>query len=88
VQVHPEDFGDKWPLTVSDFAVISCDSTGTLGGVGGVYITVGGTLYALNGTAKNSGKYPDIKPIWANDSSLPGTKKSIGVLIDKGLELC
>jgi len=59
-----------------------------MGGINGIYLRINGKTYALNGTARNSGKYPDINPIWAPDPKLHGAKKDIGVLIDKGLKLC
>jgi hypothetical protein len=88
-RVSQAQFGHRWPLTV-DCGVLFCDATGDQGGVNGVYFTApDGTVYAVNGTARNSGDYPDIDPIWAPDRGFgKGVKKDIGVLIDKGLRLC
>ncbi|GAB3783882.1 hypothetical protein GCM10027601_17000 [Nocardioides ungokensis] len=78
--------GKKWPLTV-DSGTLSCDGSNGVGAV--VFTASDGTKYALNGTAKSSGNYADIRPIWADDKALGyGLKKDISPLIDKGLTLC
>lgn len=76
--VSAADFGDKWPLTV-DSGVLRCEEQA-------VVFRYEGVDYAVNGTAKSRG-YPPIDPIWA-DGDLEGTKKDIGPLIQRGLELC
>ncbi|MFN8169291.1 MAG: DUF2511 domain-containing protein [Candidatus Nanopelagicales bacterium] len=83
-EVTKADFGAAWPLTV-DGGTLACNGSG---GVGVVTITVDGTVYALNGTAKGQKAGIDIAPIWAADPDIQGAKKNIGVLIDEGLKLC
>lgn len=84
-KVTSAEFGPDWPLTV-DSGTLMCDGSG---GVGDAYIVVNGENYALNGLAKGSGNYKDIRPIWADDKALgQGLKKDIGPLIDAALELC
>lgn len=84
-RVTRADFGKSWPLKV-DSGTLMCDGKD---GFGDAYIVVDGQKYALNGLAKGSHKYMDIRPIWANDKALgPGLKKDIGPLIDAALELC
>jgi hypothetical protein len=54
--VSRAEFGDKWPLTVSD-GVLACTNNA-------VTFTHGGRTYAVNGRARGSKKYPEIEPIW------------------------
>lgn len=82
-QVSRATLGDEWPLTV-EAGELRCDGSG---GVGAVTFTAAGKTYAVNGIAKQRG-IQAIDPIWAPNPSIPGTKKSIGPLIDRGLELC
>lgn len=82
--VAKADFGESWPLT-ADKGTLACQGSG---GVGAATITVDGTVYALNGTAKSQKAGVDIAPIWAADPDIDGAKKDIGVLIDAALKLC
>ena len=84
-KVTSAEFGGDWPLTVES-GTLMCDGSG---GVGDAYIVVNDQKYALNGLARGSGKFRDIRPIWADDKALgQGLKKDIGPLIDAALELC
>jgi hypothetical protein len=79
------DLGDAWPLTM-DAGLLDCHPGGR------VMFTGNGKTYALNGTAKSAAAASDwdanINEIWANDAAWPGTKKSMGPLLDRGLALC
>lgn len=75
------DLGDNWPLTV-DRGTLECRDGSS------VVFTVGGTTYAVNGTAKGAHRYAEIDAIWSADPNVAGLKKNIGPLIDKGLALC
>lgn len=74
--------GDQWPLTVED-GTLACTGSG---GSGAVTFTANGTMYALNGVARQQSTGADIAPIWAADGS--GAKRDLGPLIEKGLALC
>lgn len=74
--------GDKWPLTVESGRV-EC-----IKGSAVVFHVDGGATYAVNGAAKSITDYPDIDPIWRDDSSMPGTKISIRPIIEAGRALC
>ena len=50
--------------------------------------TTKGSSYAVNGVAKATNKYRPIEEVWAENPSLPGTKKNIGPIINRGLKLC
>lgn len=72
--------GLEWPLTV-EAGTLNCSG-------GAVTFETDGTRYAVNGTARATGDYPDIAPIWAPTPGGLGLKKNIGDLIDQGLRLC
>ena len=80
-EVTRSELGEEWPLTV-DAVSLRCEGSA-------VIAEVDGTVYALNGTAKADDTLADITEIWAEDDELGvGLRKNIGVLIDRGLELC
>jgi hypothetical protein len=71
---------ENWPFFVSQVRV-TCHA-------GAVTAEIGGTEYAVNGTAKSRG-YPDIEPHWRFDTeSGYGLRVSIGPIIEYGLSLC
>jgi hypothetical protein len=79
------ELGADWPLTV-DAGVLRC--VGSPGGPA-VTIDVGGTRYALNGTAKTHTDALDLRSIWAEDPELGhGLKKDASPLLDLGRALC
>lgn len=86
--VFKKDLGEEWPLKF-DRAVLTC-----LPG-GGVFVMDPMTdiFYPLNGIAQGQAKTGkvkagEIKAVWLDNPDLPGAKKSIGPMLDKGLELC
>jgi len=89
IRVSKQEFGDAWPLTV-DEGILSCTGSSRMGEV---VLIVNGKKYAVNGVAmsqKVNGQkaYADVIEIQANDPKIPGVKKSVGPLIDRGLKLC
>ena len=84
ILITASEFGDAWPFTV-DQGTLSCighdDSVEVL-------FTVDNVTYAVNGLAKQSGRYADIRAIWADSPSRPGLKKNIQPIIKHGLALC
>lgn len=76
--------GDDWPLTV-DEGVLACAGTA---GAGAVTFSSGGTVYAINGTAKQRNAGTDIAPIWADNPDVAGLKKNLSPLLERGLALC
>ena len=80
IYVSKEEFGDKWPFTVQDGYVYSVKRMVAV-------FKHNGIEYALNGFAKMYSKkhkkgYKDIVGIWKDDSKFPGTKISIGFMIN------
>lgn len=73
--------GDEWPLEV-DRGCLYC-----LSGVRLVFVS-GGSRYAVNGTAIGDRGNLRIDPIWSADPTIPGAKRNIGPLIERGLALC
>lgn len=76
--VNRDQFGDKWPFTISEGYVESINYAV-------VFHTIDGKTYALNGIAKGKG-YHDIGPIWRPDPLYSGQKISVGPLIDLGIK--
>ena len=70
---------NPWPLTV-DKGTLQCHDGGA------VTITAGGTEYALNGTAK--AKYQDLRPVWKDSPTIPGSKVPVTKLLERGQKLC
>lgn len=80
--------GDDWPFTCED-GVIGCADSDC------VVFTTNGVTYAVNGTAREPGKlaahgWKDLNTsgLWADDPAYKGKKKSIGSIIDRGLDIC
>lgn len=70
--VKYEDFGDRWPFTVTK-GYIDCVGRSAI-------FRAGLGEYALNGYARSRG-YSPIDPIWRDDPSIPGVKVNIGEMI-------
>ena len=79
VLVTADEYGDKWPLTVSEARVNLLRGSVAI-------LRAGGRTYALNGTAQSRG-YQRIDPIWRDNPAIPGTKISISPLIQRALSL-
>ena len=96
-RVSRETWADgEWPLTINSGSLTCLSIESTSPGIPVVEATFlvddGGRAWALNGTATSRAESleaePDIRSIWKDNPDLPGTKFSIGGLIDLGLELC
>jgi hypothetical protein len=85
LSVSREEFGGDWPLTV-DEGTLNCEGAAEVGAV--TFTAPNGVTYAVNGLAIGQDRWPEIDAIWADNPDIPGTKKNIGPLIDRGLELC
>lgn len=78
--VTQADYEERWPLTV-DSGTLRCEADA-------VTFTTGGVTYAINGLARGRNLWPDIDLVQRANPELPGTRMSVGPLIDDGLELC
>jgi predicted Zn finger-like uncharacterized protein len=85
VRVTRAEWGDAWPFTVDSGMVDCLDSLGNRKGA--AVFSYGGKTYALNGYAK-SRRYTNIRPIWRDNSDIPGAKIDIGPMIDLALGQC
>ena len=77
--INSEQFGDKWPFTVSE-GVLNCQNSA-------ITFTSGNKTYAVNGIASSKG-YVVIDEIWKENPKIPGTKLSLGPIIEVGQQLC
>src|SRR5262245_42823561 len=66
--INRDSFDGTWPFTV-DAGTLRCDGSD---GFGSVTFEADGTVYALNGIARQNGDGEEVGPIWA-DSSDPST---------------
>ena len=85
-QITRADYGDAWPFTVEAGEVRCMNSRGP--GSGDVVFIVNGTTYAINGTAKATKQYADVRPIWRDNPTIAGLKVSLQPILDLGLSLC
>ena len=86
-EIHQKDYGDTWPLTVSD-ARLFCE--GNM-----VFVRVDDIYYPLNGRAKSQLRtrrpawtVGALKDIWKFREPEFDLRIAISPLIDDGLELC
>lgn len=79
VRVNAADFGDDWPLTVSE-GVLRWEPPDA------VVFVAEGKEYGVNGIALTLG-YDKVDPIWADDPDDFIPKKNIGPLIERGQKL-
>lgn len=84
--ISAEDFGDAWPFVPEEMhlqclpgnaVVVTDPETGRMYGVNG----------AASGKARQLGLDP-LEQVWAESRSIPGTKVSVGPVIEAGVELC
>jgi len=80
VAVSQAEYGAAWPFTVTS-GYVDCVPPQS------AVFRTGSSAYALNGMAKSRG-FPDVRPIWRDNPSLPGTKINIGPMIDLALQQC
>jgi hypothetical protein len=76
--VIASEFGDSWPFTVSKGVILNIGYA--------VVFRYGNLEYGLNGVSTSRG-YEKLEEIWADNPTIPGTKISIGSMINIGLNL-
>jgi len=86
--VTSTEYGDKWPYTIPE-GRLSCTSN-VVAGYQKQYITIehAGVTYAINGSARSSGRYQPLEKIWRDNPAYPGSKIPDPGIIQKGLRLC
>jgi hypothetical protein len=80
VEISAATWGEGWPLTVDRGRL-------ELRNKHHVIFIAGRRQYAVNGLAKQNKWYRPIDEIWADNPDVPGLKKNIGKLIERGLSL-
>jgi len=83
-KVSKADFGDAWPFTV-DSGTLYCKGSST---AGAVTLRAGGKDLRAQQHGEHVRPRPRLTPIWADDPTSAGSKKSINPLITAGLRLC
>jgi hypothetical protein len=84
--ISAEASGEAWPFTVAEMHLQCLPGRAVV-----VTDAETGVMYPLNGTAKAKALALAMEPIdkvWRDDPTIPGTKVSIGPLIEQGLQLC
>lgn len=77
-------FGDKWLFKI-DEGVLECRGDNS---IGEVVLTAGGKTYAINGVAKQSGKYAPTEEILIDNSKSAAMKNDLSPFINEGLKMC
>lgn len=84
--ISAEALGDAWPFTVAEMHLQCLPGSAVV-----VTDVETGLMYPLNGTAKAKANQLALEPIdkvWRDNPTIPGTKVSIGPVLDQGLQLC
>lgn len=76
IKVCESEFGEAWPLTISEGFLLNNS--------GAIIFETGNEKYAVNGVAQLN-RYADIDSIWSDNDEIPGTKKTLGPLIELGM---
>ena len=80
LEVTQSSYGDDWPFTVES-GTLKCEKTSA------AVFSANGVDYGLNGIASSHG-YAELRPIWRDNPSIPGTKVNIGDFIKLALDQC
>lgn len=82
--VSKKNYGDRWPYTIP-YGVLDCKKVKSKHYA---TITYDGTTYAINGSARSSGKYSPLESIWKDNPEHPGSKIPDPGIIKKALSIC
>jgi hypothetical protein len=78
------EYGEKWPLTISEGKLSCVDPSSVL-------LEFQGVTYAMNDSASSHAKqsgWTEVNRIWRNDPENKGSKVAMTPLIERGLALC
>ncbi|WP_313103773.1 DUF2511 domain-containing protein [Stutzerimonas nitrititolerans] len=84
--ISAEDFGDAWPFVPEEMHLQCLPGKAVV-----VTDPETGRMYGLNGPANAKARQLGLEPleqVWAESKSIPGTKASVGKVIDSGLKFC
>ena len=82
--IRKAQFGDKW-LFKADEGLLECRGDNS---IGEIVLTTGGKTYAINGVAKQSGKYAPTEEILIDNSKAAVMKNDLSPFINEGLKMC
>lgn len=80
------DFGDDWPFMPEEMHLQCLPGNAVV-----VTDPETGRMYGLNGPANAKARQLGLDPleqVWAESSSIPGTRVSVGAVIEAGAKLC
>lgn len=84
--ISDEDFGSAWPFTFEE-GYLACHA----GNAVTVMDAESGRMYPLNGPAQGKASalgLDDLATVWRDNPAIPGTKVSVGPVIEQGQQLC
>lgn len=84
--ISAEEFGADWPFTTEEMHLQCLPGNAVV-----VTDPETGRMYAVNGAANGKARQLGLEPlgqVWAESGSIPGTKVSVGAVIEAGLALC
>lgn len=84
--VSAEDYGAAWPFTGEEMHLLCMAGSAVVASD-----PESGRMYPLNGTARSQAQrlgLDQLEAVWRDNPENPGTKVSIGPLIERGLALC
>ncbi|WP_312680081.1 DUF2511 domain-containing protein [Stutzerimonas nitrititolerans] len=84
--ISAEDFGDAWPFVPEEMHLQCLPGNAVV-----VTDPETGRMYGLNGAASGKARQLGLEPlenVWAESTSIPGTKASVGSVIEAGTKLC
>lgn len=84
--ISAEDFGDAWPFVPEEMHLQCLPGNAVV-----VTDPETGRMYGLNGAASGKARQLGLEPlenVWAESTSIPGTRISVGPVINAGLKLC
>lgn len=81
-----EEFGTAWPFIAEEMHLLCMPGNAVV-----VSDPETGVMYPVNGIASGKARQLALEPlekVWRDNPELPGTKVSVGPVIERGLKLC
>ncbi|WP_313222001.1 DUF2511 domain-containing protein [Stutzerimonas nitrititolerans] len=84
--ISAEDFGDAWPFVPEEMHLQCLPGNAVV-----VTDPETGRMYGLNGPANGKARQlglESLNDVWRENTAIPGTKVSVGAVLDRGIDLC
>lgn len=84
--ISAEEFGADWPFTTEEMHLQCLPGNAVV-----VTNPESGRMYAVNGAANAKARQLGLEPlerVWADNAAIPGSKVSVGSVIEAGTKLC